>query len=897
MKKIIEADKNLQIKKIEKKLREAAELSCVEIQEQWQCSQNGLSAEQVENNRKTYGKNVLSKKDKKPVWLQLLLSFVNPFTFVLLAIAIVSALTDIILAAPNEKNPFTVIIILLIITLSGVTKFMQERKSNRATDALHNMIKVTACVERQALGKKEIPISEIVCGDSVYLSAGDIIPADLRVINAKDLFISQAALTGESAPVEKSAEADNECNDVLDENCLAFMGTTVLSGTAIAIVVGVGDNTIIGELNRNLNKKRPPTSFEKGVNEVSVLLIRFMVIMVPVVFLLNGLTKGNWLSAGLFAISVAVGLTPEMLPMIMTTCLSKGAIAMSKEKVIVKNINAIQDLGSMDVLCTDKTGTLTKDDVELEYHLDINGKENDRVLKHAFLNSYFQTGLKNLMDIAIINATKELQKNDEMYRTIIQKYEKVDEIPFDFDRRRMSVLVRDDQGKTQLITKGAMEEMLGVSSYVELNQEVLALRDEQKELVRKKVNELNQKGMRVLLVAQKNDTAPAGELSIKDECGMTLIGYLAFLDPPKQTAAPAIEALHNHGVTMKVLTGDNENVSAYICQKVGLQVDKVVLGSDLESMNDEEFERTVENTTVFAKLSPLQKARVVSQLRRNGHHVGYMGDGINDAAAMRASDVGISVDTAVDIARESADIILLQKDLTVLDTGIIEGRRTYGNLIKYIKMTASSNFGNTFSVVIASAFLPFLPMAALHLILLNLIYDISCTAIPWDNVDEEFLRMPRKWNAKGIGSFMLWLGPVSSIFDIATYLLMFFVICPVVCHGDYGTLDFAGRLLFASVFQTGWFIESMWSQTLVIHMIRTPKIPFIQSHASWQLTTVSFLSIAFLTMIPYSPIGQQIGLHALPINYFGYLAVIIIAYMLLETIVKKRYIYHYHELL
>jgi Mg2+-importing ATPase len=897
MKKNAQNESGARSNELRAQLLHASMTSVEDIMQEWHMDASGLNAVNVEESREVFGRNILSKKKKKPVWFQLLAAFSSPFTFVLIAIAVVSAFTDIITAAPGEKNPFTVILISLIILLSGTIRFVQERKSGNASDKLNEMIKVTACVERPETGKQEIAVSDIVAGDLVHLSAGDIIPADLRILKARDLFISQAALTGESAPVEKTPDVRMQEDDVLDCANLAFMGTTVLSGTASAVVVGVGDSTMIGELNSHLNDKRPPTSFEKGVNSVSVLLIRFMCVMVPVVFLINGFTKGNWISAGLFAISVAVGLTPEMLPMIVTTCLAKGAVNMSHEKVIVKNLNAIQDLGSMDLLCTDKTGTLTQDKVVLEYHLDVNGNPDDRVLRHAFLNSYYQTGLKNLMDIAIINATKELESSTESFDEIVKKFQKVDEVPFDFERRRMSVLVKDGTGKTQMITKGAIEEMLKISSYVEYDGRILPLSDDMRAIVRQKVNALNSNGMRVLGVAQKNDTADVGVFGVDDECNMVLIGYLAFLDPPKPTAKNAIQALHQHGVGVKVLTGDNDHVSAYICQQVGLDASNILLGDDIEKMSEAEFDEAVEKTTVFAKLSPLQKARVVSRLRRAGHHVGYMGDGINDAAAMRASDVGISVDTAVDIARESADIILLQKDLMVLEKGIQEGRRTYGNMIKYIKMTASSNFGNTLSVLLASAFLPFLPMAAIHLILLNLIYDFSCTAIPWDHVDPEFLEKPRKWDAGGIGSFMLWMGPVSSIFDVTTYLLMFFIICPAVCGGSYASLDAAGKLLFVSLFQSGWFVESMWSQTLVIHMIRTEKIPFIESRASWQVTAVTFAGIVFLTAIPYTALGRQIGLHALPLNYFYWLAGMIACYMILATLVKKLYISHYHGLL
>ncbi|KAI4455994.1 cation transporting atpase [Holotrichia oblita] len=563
------------------------------------------------------------------------------------------------------------------------------------------------------------------------------------------------------------------------------MGSTVISGSAAGVVIAVGDDTIFGGMAKNVGEKPAQTSFEKGVNAVSWLLIRFMLIMVPIVFFINGLTKhedpNRWMNAALFAISIAVGLTPEMLPMIVTTCLAKGAVAMSKEKTIIKNLNSIQNLGSMDILCTDKTGTLTQDRVILEYHLNIHGEEDARVLRHAFLNSYYQTGLKNLIDIAIINRTKEEQDKVEELRGLTEKFVKVDEIPFDFDRRRMSVVVAN--GKTQMITKGAVEEMLSICGYAEYEGKVEPLTENIKDYILMKVEELNDRGMRVIAVAQKTNPSPVGAFSVADEAEMVLMGYLAFLDPPKESTAEAIKALNEHGVTVKILTGDNDKVTRCICRQVGLPADRILLGSDLDDMTDEELGKEAESISVFAKLSPQQKARIITALRNNGHSVGYMGDGINDAAAMKASDAGISVDTAVDIAKESADVILLEKDLMVLEKGIIEGRKTYANMIKYVKMTASSNFGNMFSVLAASAFLPFLPMLSIHLILLNLIYDLSCAAIPWDNVDKEFLAVPRKWDASSIGKFMVWIGPTSSVFDITTYLLMYFVICPAMCGG------------------------------------------------------------------------------------------------------------------
>lgn len=860
----------------------------------------GLNEEQVEESRDQHGENIVTHGKKVSLFERICSAFVNPFTAILFALAVVSTFTDIIMADPGEANPMTVIIIMAMVIISGVLRFVQETRSGNAADKLLKMIKTTTNVERQETGAEEIPLEDVVVGDIVHLAAGDMIPADMRIIFAKDLFITQSALTGESASVEKTYGAYNGKIDAVTE-CpnLAFMGSNILSGTAKGVVLAVGDDTLFGDMAKNVSEKPVQTTFEKGVNSVSWLLIRFMLIMVPIVLFINGFTSGNWMEATLFAISIAVGLTPEMLPMIITTCLAKGAVAMSKEKTIIKNLNSIQNLGSIDILCTDKTGTLTKDKVVLQYHLNIHGEEDkdSRILRHAFLNSYYQTGLKNLMDIAIIERTQEEKANNSELRDISERYTKIDEIPFDFERRRMSVVVKN--GKTQMITKGAVEEMLSVCSFAEYEGKVIPLTDDIKDYILKKVDELNDEGMRVIAVAQKTNPSPVGAFSVADEADMVLMGYLAFLDPPKESTADAIKALHEHGVEVKILTGDNDKVTRCICRQVGIPVNRLLLGSDLDDMSDEQLRKEAEKVNVFAKLSPQQKARVITALRENGHSVGYMGDGINDAAGMKASDVGISVDTAVDIAKESADVILLEKDLMVLEKGIIEGRKTYANMIKYIKMTASSNFGNMFSVLIACAFLPFIPMMSIHLILLNLIYDLSCTAIPWDNVDAEYLKVPRKWDASNIGKFMVWIGPTSSVFDITTYLLMYFVICPAVCGGlhFYQITDPAQMALFISVFQAGWFVESMWSQSLVIHMIRTPKIPFIQSHASLPVTLMSFAGIALLTIIPFTGFGAAIGLAPLPPVYFAYLALTILLYMVLVTVFKNIFIRRYGELL
>lgn len=876
---------------LQEKLYGAALQSTEALLREYGTPPTGLRPEGVEASRAEHGENILTYGQKNHFIQRLFSAFINPFTVVLLALAAISVFTDIVFAAPGDRNYAPVSIITAMVAISGVLRFVQETRSGNVAEKLSGMIHTTACVEREG-ARLEIPMEEIAVGDIVHLSAGDMVPADLRILQAKDLFISQASLTGESEPVEKSAGAGPKKNSLTEMENLAFMGSSVISGSAKGLVAAVGNETMLGTMAKSLNTKPPKTTFEKGVNSVSWVLIRFMLIMVPIVLFVNGFTKGDWMQAALFALSIAVGLTPEMLPMIVTTSLAKGALAMSKKSVIIKNLNAIQNLGSMDILCTDKTGTLTQDKVVLEYHLNVDGEADDRVLRHAFLNSYFQTGLKNLIDLAVIAKQEELGA-----QALVQKYTKVDEIPFDFQRRRMSVVVQDGAGKTQLVTKGAVEEMLHCCAFAECGGEIHPLADEVREKVLAKSGELNEAGMRVIAVAQKTNPAPVGQFSVADERDMVLIGFLAFLDPPKETTRGAIQALKNYGVTVKILTGDNEKVTCAICRQVGLNVKKILLGGEMDALSDKELGELAEDITVFAKLSPVQKARIIRVLRDRGHSVGYMGDGINDAAAMKASDVAISVDTAVDIAKESASVVLLKKDLMVLEQGVVEGRKTYANMIKYIKMTASSNFGNMFSVLAASAFLPFLPMASLHLILLNLIYDVACTAMSWDHVDEDFLRAPRKWSASGIGRFMLLIGPTSSLFDIMTYLLMYFVICPLFTGGRlYSQLiDPAAQAAYIALFQTGWFVESMWTQTLVIHMVRTPKMPFVQSRASVPVTVLSMLGIAVVTMIPFTPLGTALELTALPAIYFALLAAMVLGYMLLMTVVKKAYIHRFGE--
>ena len=856
----------------------------------------GLVDDQVEENRDAYGENVITKGQEDSMIKKIYESIINPFTVILLVIALVSFITNVWLAKPGEQDPTTSIIIVTLVLISGGIRFIQELRSDKAASNLSRMIVNTATVLRDG-SEQEIPIDEIVVGDVIKLSAGDMIPADVVLIDSRDFFVQQSGLTGESDAVEKiclsKAESQN-LDSLLASESLAFMGTNVISGRATALVLVVGDETMMGAIEQTINTYDEPTSFEREMNTISWLLIRLMLVMVPVVFVINGLTDGDWLEAGVFALSVGVGLTPEMLPMIITASLAKGSIIMAKEKVVIKKLNAIQDLGAIDILCTDKTGTLTQDEIVLEYPLDIHGDLDLSVLRRAYLNSYFQTGLKNLMDRAIINRTQKEAKKHEIVRDLDQTFHKIDELPFDFERRRMSVIVKDEDGVVSMVTKGALEEMLSVSTYVEYKGEIKRLTDEVRQEVLAEVAQLNEQGLRVLGVSYKTDLDENDIFSVEDERDMILTGYLAFLDPPKPSAAPAIKALAEYGVTTKILTGDNEKVTQAVCEKVGLDVERILLGSEIDTMTDQELAQVVETTTVFAKLSPDQKARIILSLKNNGHKVGYMGDGINDAPSMKVSDVGISVDTAVDIAKETADVILLDKDLMVLEKGLVEGRKVYANMTKYIKMTVSSNFGNIFSLLFASIFLPFLPMAPVHLIVLNLIYDLSCIALPFDNVDKEFLKKPRIWEANSIMRFMAWIGPISSVFDIITYTLLYFLVVPMILgHGyNHGAADAAA---FIMVFQTGWFIESMWSQTMVIHMLRSPKLPFIQSRPAFSVVVTTLAAAFFVTSLPYSPLASILKLSQLNGLYFVLLFAIIVLYMLSVTVVKRIYIKKYKE--
>ena len=715
-----------------------------------QTTRLGLTRAEVEDRRITYGKNEVVHEQKKNPFIVFIKTFINPFIGVLTGLAIISLIIDVLMAEPGEQEWTGVVIIAVMVVCSAILRFWQEWRANEATDSLMKMVKNTCLVKRAGSGEEELDITELVPGDIVFLAAGDMIPADMRIIESKDLFIRQASLTGESEPIEKFPEVKEKQyrkGSIVELDNICYMGSTVISGAAKGIVFETGNRTFLGTIARNLTGHRATTAFDRGISKVSLLLIRFMLVMVPFVFFINGFTKGDWFEAFIFAISVDVGLTPEMLPMIVTANLSKGALSMSKKKTIVKNLNAIQNFGAMNILCTDKMGTLTCDKIVLEIYINADGSndESKRILRHAYFNSYFQTGLKNLMDKAILSHVKELKLEH-----LKDAYTKVDEIPFDFIRRRMSVVIEDKQGKRQIITKGAVEEMLSICSHTEFNGEVQALADELKVKAQKISEEMNRKGMRVLAVAQKSYIEKAGNFSVGDEKEMVLIGFLAFLDPPKPSAAEAIKQLHEYGVEVKILSGDNDIVVKAIGRQVGIDTSYSLTGPDIENMDEAILKEQVKTTTCFSKLTPLQKTQIISILQEQDNTVGFLGDGINDAAALRQSDIGISVDSAVDIAKESADIILLEKDLMVLEDGVLEGRKTFGNINKYIKMTASSNFGNMFSVMFASAFLPFLPMMPIHLLIQNLLYDISQTTIPFDRMDPEFLRKPRRWDASDL---------------------------------------------------------------------------------------------------------------------------------------------------
>ena len=832
-------------------------------------SANGLTTMEAEVRLRSVGPNEVAHEARHTILGEIVSRSINPLNMLLLTLAAASYMV-------GDRRAAIVIAVMVLLSVS--LGFFQEHRSTKAADALRRMVQTKATVRRQdggtAQGHSDVPIGQVVPGDIVLLSAGDMIPADVRLISAKDLFVNQSTLTGEAMPLEKNAQPHaGSAETPFDLPNTCFMGSSVVSGVGCGVVVLTGARTAFGQVAGTIAEQRILTSFDKGITRFTWLMLGFILVMVPLVFLINGLSKGNWLDALLFAVAVAVGLTPEMLPMIVTVNLAKGAMAMSKKKVIVKRLNAIQNFGAMDVLCTDKTGTLTQDQIILKRHLDLRGADSDRVLEYAYLNSFHQSGLKNLLDVAVLKHVEleEKLKADEHFR-------KIDEIPFDFERRRMSVVLERGDNAHILICKGAVEEVFAACTRYAIGDEAGALDETHFAEAKETTAKLNADGFRVIAVAFKELPPEQATYSVKDEVGLTLLGYIAFLDPPKETAAAAIATLKARGVQVKVLTGDNDIITRKICRDVGLPVDRIVLGRELETLSPDQLADLAETTTVFAKVSPGQKAAIIDALHRKGHIVGYMGDGINDGPALKAADVGISVDSAVDIAKETADIILLEKSLAVLGDGVLEGRKVFGNIMKYIKMGASSSFGNMFSVLGASMFLPFLPMAPIQVLTNNLLYDLSQTTIPTDNVDAEYLAVPRRWDLGNITKFVLMIGPISSIFDYVT----FFVMLTVFQAWNNPAL-----------FQSGWFVESLLTQTLIIHIIRTAKIPFVESRASAALITSSLIIAAVGIILPFTWLGGAVGFVPLPPTYWIPLFFILFGYAISMHFMKTWFIRRY----
>ncbi|MBR2705207.1 MAG: magnesium-translocating P-type ATPase [Clostridia bacterium] len=862
-KKIIE---NCQL--AEKNLRSYSKADSNEVLKKFNTSTKGLSVVEIEERLDEYGKNTIEIENNSTWFKKIKDAVINPFNIVLILVAAVTFVTDVIL--PAKKDYATFILIVGTIIISAIISLYQENKSDNAAKKLKKMISNKIDVIRDEV-QVLVDVENVVPGDIVKLSSGDMIPGDVRFIEVKDLFVDQASLTGESNPVEKFAKYE-DCDSVTDIPNIGFMGTNIVSGSATAVVVATGSETYFGSMAKSLYSVNEKNSFEKGIDNVSTLLIKFMLMMLPIILVVNLFTKGEWWDSLIFAITIAVGLTPEMLPVIMTSTMAKGAVDMSKKKTIVKRIAAIQTFGEMNILCTDKTGTLTEDEIVLERYMDVEGNENLRILKHAFLNSYFQTGLKNLIDVAIISRAEK-----ENLNILKEKYVREDEIPFDFARRRMSVVLRDENGKRQLITKGAVDEIISICSYIDINGTAIKMTDEHRKKAYEVYEKHNHEGLRVLAVAQKNNIHGVETFGVGDESEMVLIGFVGFLDPPKSSAKQAIEALKKHGVDTVVLTGDSEGVALNVCKKVGINVTNRLTGKDIENMDDEELKKKVPSCHLYSKLSPTQKQRIVRLYQELGNTVGYMGDGINDSPPLKQADVGISVDTAVDIAKETADIILLEKDLNVLEEGVVNGRKTFTNVLKYIKMATSGNFGNMISVIIASIFLPFLPLLPIHILIQNLLCDFAQIGMPFDNVDMEYIKQPKKWNTKDIKRFMFAFGFISTVLDIMCFAILWFVL-------KFNTVE------KAALFQTGWFAFGIISQTLIIHMIRTHKVPFIKSRASKQLL-ISTFSIIFVTLlITFTDIATIFDLSRLPIAYMLWIAALLIVYAVVIQIYKKFYI-------
>ena len=853
---------------VEKKLAELSAMEQKALFEKYETDEYGLDPVQASDRLEEYGRNIIDFGKEKSLAVRIKDAIINPFNIVLLVVAMITFATDVVLA--DEPSFATFIMLVAVIIISATISFIQEEKSNNAAKKLQGMITTKLDVIRNEV-ETEVDIEELVPGDIVKLASGDMIPGDVRFIETKDLFIDQSQLTGESNPVEKFTTSDANVG-VTDLANIGFMGSNIVSGSAKAIILTTGEDTYFGSMAKSLNSYEEKSAFEKNLDSVSKLLIRFMLVTVPVIFIANFITKGSWLQSLMFGITIAVGIMPEMLPVIMNSSLARGAINMSRKKTIVKRLGAIQTFGEMDVFCTDKTGTLTQDEIILEKYMDVLGREDKRILRHAFLNSYFQTGLKNLMDVAIINRAEK-----EELSFLKEAYVREDEIPFDFTRRRMSVVLKDQNGKRQLITKGAVEEILSICSYIEIDGEVKDITDDLIANAKRIAEENNLEGIRVVAVAQKNNIHGVDLFGVQDESDMVLIGFVGFLDPPKESAGTAIAALKKNGVRTVVLTGDSEGVAINICGRLGISTEMTLTGAKIEAMSDEELKEACKKCDIFSKLSPYQKQRVVKMFQSNGHIVGYMGDGINDSLPLKQADIGISVDNAVDIAKEVADIILLEKDLMVLDEGVIEGRSTFANMSKYLKMSVSGNFGNMFSVLIASIFLPFLPMLPVHILVQNLLNDFAQLGMPFDHVESKYIEKPKKWDLGGIKGFMVSFGLLSTVLDVLCFLVLWFIM-------GYNNPEMAGY------FQCGWFMFGVISQTMVIHTIRTPKLPFINDRASVQLTLSTLAVIAVTLIIGFTGVSTLFDLPTMPLIYLLWLAVLMVIYMVFAQIMKVIYI-------
>ncbi|MBR2792864.1 MAG: magnesium-translocating P-type ATPase [Erysipelotrichaceae bacterium] len=853
---------------VEKKLEDYALLNKEELFERFEIDNGGLSTEQVAANTEKYGKNIINQSNENTLIIRLKDAIINPFNIVLLAVSGVTYFTDVVLAEKASYATFAML--LIIVAISSAVSFIQSEKSNNAARQLQKMISNNIEVIRNGY-TLSINIEDAVPGDIVKLGAGDMVPGDVRFYDLKDLFIDQSQLTGESVPVEKFTDC-REHDNITELSNIGFMGSNIVSGSAKAVILSTGNYTYFGSMAKSLSSEDTRSTFDENMDSISRLLIRFMFVMIPVIFIANLLTKNNWLDSLMFGITIAVGLMPEMLPVIMTSSLAKGAITMSKKKTIVKRLGAIQTFGEMDVLCTDKTGTLTEDKVILEKYLNARGEEDIRVLSHAFLNSYFQTGMKNLMDRAIIARGEK-----EGLNRLKREYVREDEIPFDFQRRMMSVVMRDKNIKRQLITKGAVEEVISRCRYVDVNGQAEEINDEWLNIARKVADDNGREGIRVIAVAQKNDIHDVDTFGIDDEKDMVLLGFIGFLDPPKESAKPALDNLKKSGIRTVVLTGDSEGVAIAVSKRLGIDVTYTYNGAAVDKMSDEELKEACDRCYVFAKLNPMQKKRIVDILQQQGHTVGYMGDGINDSPPLKQADVGISVDTAVDIAKEVADIILLEKDLQVLEDGVMEGRKTFANMNKYLKMAISGNFGNMLSVVIASLLLPFLPLKPVHILVQNILNDFAQLGMPFDNVEPEYVEKPKKWNVTGIRKFMVYFGLLSTVLDVLCFGVLWFVFR----YDDPSVAEF---------FQCGWFMFGVISQTMVIHTIRTHKIPFIGANASTQLYISNIAVVIITLVIGMTDISGIFDMGKVPGIYGLWMLLLLLIYLIMAQIMKKIYI-------